>query len=384
MMQMIDEIPTEPTERPDVTAWLSTYLAAAVCLLPFATLVPLYGWPGGIAAGNSPTVFLHLLGVLLIAALVWREDRWLGAFAAYIALDALRSPAPAIGRAWQMADAVALGALLYVYVRKVPEPWAGRVRTALGASGIIQAAIAGLQYLGRDPFYEKDAPFQTAGTMVGTLGNDTWLGAYLAVVGAVAPWWMVPFAGIGLLFARNRLGLIALAAALLVRCYLAWHAEQVIQRPGGWYMIAEDRRRTYARVALLVAVLLTPALWLIDKTTDTLYARLHVWRKGLTAWWEHGILFGRGPGVWAWDVRQLELPEHFGQMHSDALQLLYETGLVGLALIVCWTIAHRRELLANPAAWALAILCAAFFPFHVAQVAGPALVAVAIWPRAES
>jgi hypothetical protein len=340
-------------------------LVVGVLCLPLTTLLPLYGWPLAIAAGNTPLILLHLLGLGMLAAIIWREDRILAVFVGYVALDALRVPAPVLGRAWQMADAVAFGALLYVWARRIPDRWAARTRAAFGASALLQTAIAGLQLAGFFPWMDGD--FRQAKTMVGTLGNDTWLGAYLAICGAVAPWWMLPGIGAGLLLSGHRLGLAAFAVALAVRAM-------------------QDRRlswlsRAWIAGAVVVAALIV-AVALIDKTTDSIAARLTVWGQGLGAWWQHGVIFGRGSGMWAWDARQLEVPEYFGQAHNDWLQLLYETGLVGLGLIVAWIVQHRHALLGNPAAWAVAILAVGFFPFHVAQVAAPAIVAIAVWRNA--
>ncbi|HJR01780.1 MAG TPA: hypothetical protein VKA83_09120 [Methylomirabilota bacterium] len=326
----------------------------AIIALPFTGLLLLYQWPAGIAAANSPLVVWHLLAILGVAAWVVRYDLPLGLFAAYLALDALRAPVPA--RAWLMADAVALGAAAFILVRRLGWPWTDLLRFLLGLSGVVQAVLAGLQLAGLDPFYAADAPFKATGTMVGTLGNDTWLGAYLALVGAAAPWWSIPACLAGQIFARNRLGLLALLIALAVRYRHAW--------------------RFLGPPATIGAVL--AGWWWADKTWDSLWSRLEVWRQGLRVWWDHGIVFGLGPGSWAWYLPQFDTREHFAQAHQEYLQLLFEGGAVGLGFVVWWVWIHRARLVGHPGAWALAVLCAGTFPFHVAIVAATAVIVLAL------
>lgn len=350
------DLPPDPTREPQLSGWLILAAALVIVALPFSTLLSLYGWPAGVAVTGTPLILWHLLAILAVAGWVAPQDRWLGLFVAYLALDALRAPVPA--RAWMVADAAVLGAAAFVLIQRLRWPWTDALRCLLGLSGVLQTVIAGLQAAGMDPFYAPDAPFKAAGTMVGTVGNDTWLGAYLALVGAVAPWWAIPACLAGQVFARNRLGLLAMVLALLVRYRRAW---PVLGPP--------------AACGMLFA-----GWWWADKTWDTLWSRLGVWGKGLAIWWEHGRVFGLGPGSWAWYLPQFDQREAFVQAHNEWVQLLFEGGAVGLLLALAWVWTHHRRLAAHPAAWALLVLTMGTFPLHLAVVASVAIIALALPP----
>jgi hypothetical protein len=119
---------------------------------------------------------------------------------------------------------------------------------------------------------------------------------------------------------------------------------------------------------------------------DSLGARVTVWRLALGWWWREARWLGFGPGSW-WEavpgaqVRAGVYPtEHFRKAHNEVVQLAFEFGLVGLGLLAGWCWRHRDAVAghAGGALVALAIVSLGMFPFHVAQVAAPALVVLGL------
>lgn len=341
-----------------VTIWI----VLAALLAPFMAVVPLQHIDPVSAMTTSPIV-IWTAGILLaIAALVALEDWRLGLFAGYVVLNALRTPF--LAKPLSYATTIVIGALAFTLLRGC---WIPGVRAVLVASGIVQVVLAACQVLGWDPAWHQ----QPSSLMVlGTIGHQTMFGAYVAVVGAIAPWWAVPVFVIGVAISGSRLAMAALAVALVVRL---WHQRQ---------------RMLAGNLALVAGALIIAnhrVLFEFGKSVDSYHGRLVAWRVGIEVWWEHFILFGSGPGGWSWFIpqfadrfEQLGATEAFLNPHSIWVGLLFEHGVVGLALALLVVWGHRRTLIGNPVFWALAILSSASFPMFLAQVAAPTLLALAM------
>jgi hypothetical protein len=255
------------------------------------------------------------------------------------------------------------------------------VRSALVASGLLQVLVAILQRLGWDPIWGVDAPYKAGGYMVGTLGNPTMLGEFLAVTGSVAPWSTLPAFAIGIYLSGNRLACLALLTAVLIRLWPRRTHGLMAWAPGltWWHFIG---------IAAMNATLLA-TLSMSTKGLSTGWSRLHTWRIGLEVWWQNAPLTGSGPGGWQWFMpgyqdrfKAAGVSEVFTNPHSLPIGLLFEYGLIGVVLagLVVW--GNRRALVRSPVAWALLVLSLGSFPLYMAQVAAPALVALAVtWPH---
>jgi len=116
---------------------------------------------------------------------------------------------------------------------------------------------------------------------------------------------------------------------------------------------------------------------------DSGHSRLFIQQAALSDWWTGNwwhILVGYGFGSWL--QRMLAVSYHgegYLALYNDYLQLLYESGLVGLVFLGGFLVTHWRWFQREPALIAVAILAALWFPFHLASVA---VVALAIVGRA--
>ena len=75
-------------------------------------------------------------------------------------------------------------------------------------------------------------------------------------------------------------------------------------------------------------------------------------------------------------MAQAGKPWAYYHAHNEYLQLAYEGGAVALALLAAWLWTHRRAFRGahGPSLVALGLVAVAWFPFHVAAMAGPLLV----------
>jgi len=150
----------------------------------------------------------------------------------------------------------------------------------------------------------------------GTLAQPAFLGAAVAAVLPLAPWWGVPVLGLGILRSQSYLAALAVLVGLLVHF------------PDWW-------RAILVSTALIVCVYL--ALYAPKALTSAGF-RLDVWRAGLVDMNLGAWLVGYGPGGWGTRMWRYEgLPgQVFAAAHHEPLQWLYETGLAGCLILVPW------------------------------------------------
>lgn len=190
-------------------------LVLVALLAPWATLMPLSDVTAGTAINLNPAILWNVGVLLAISALVGSVDWRLGVFVGYVALNALR--APAAGRPWSYAAAIVLGALAWTLLRERPMPWA---RWVLVGGGLVQIALGAVQLWVTDPIWHQTDDARRGGLMaLGTIGHQTMFGAFLAIVGTLAPWWCVPVFVGGVLMSGSRLAWLALGAALAIRLW---------------------------------------------------------------------------------------------------------------------------------------------------------------------
>jgi hypothetical protein len=392
-------------------------LLPALLVLALALVLP---WTtgyrhGGIDAASAVTVTPRMLFMIAVQALLggWlvTRDRWLGLLILYSALNALRAPVEGIAVTGYMT----FGALVIVAARGLPRwfppaewriwdnprvpAWVKqgldrgrdlhqRARDLLVVAGLVQIAVAWNQSRGFDllwiPGQGPSVEFSTATSwgreqywldhqLPGTLGHGNWLGVFLAMLGPLAPWYAAPLFAWGCWLAQSRLGLIALAVGV--------GAQQLPRVPRG-----------RARVAVVLTALAYGLLAAgqLDKGVDTITGRVAIWALAVDVWrWAGGypaVFFGLGPGAWAVYIPSAQqafgiLPTlAFTPAHNEPLQFLFEQGLVGVALLGLLLWSYRRAL-RGPYAGALAALAVTtlgMFPFHLAQLAVPALVLVGL------
>jgi uncharacterized membrane protein len=145
--------------------------------------------------------------------------------------------------------------------------------------------------------------------------------------------WLIVLMGGAALVSGSRGGLLALLTSLLVMLSVGAH-----RRSG---------RRRAGKVALTIGLIVLTGMWIggdilystleelaeeVGQSEESL--RLHIWADALELWWQFPFL-GSGLATFGMVfplVRTLQAPITFTHAESDWVQLLIDTGLVGLVL----------------------------------------------------
>lgn len=276
------------------------------------------------------TLFLTLF--LVAAALLWPTDRWLAGIVALAGVQTFIA-GPHVTTIYLLLGVGALS-----FGRWMSETWRARAIRWLGISGVVQALMIIAQKW-------------TGVPTVGTFGVSGIAACYVAMTGLLLPGWLLPLAAAGVALTGSRAGIIAFLIGLGVR-YVP--------------------RASVAGV--LALILLGTAAW---AAPPSLSSRAEVWRSGardLVASWPRAVV-GFGLGRWsqrrASTVLESGSGEHgtrmFTTAHSDAVQWLYETGALGVALLLGWCARWRICLMTGPTAAALAavaVMALAWYPLH--------------------
>ena len=297
--------------------------------------------------------------LMLVLAGLWlaaRLDRWAGLFLAYCAALTLLTPSEQRGLV--QVQLFAMGLLAYAWVRLNPWAW---WRPVLIGAGVVESLIAIWQWsTAKPPFIEQyHAP--------GLIGNGNWAGSLLAMTGVLAPVVLLPVFLAGFFVTGHRLGFLAFAVGLLWR----WRE---------WWRWSVPGAGLIAGAGWLIWTLNHDALG----SPDAVINRGAAWGYGLTLWLHNGVVLGLGPNGWATYMPGYQYA--LGQMgglflhaHNEPLQVLVETGFVGLALVAAWCWYQRRIFWTTwaPACVALGVLSLGMFPFRVPALGLVAVVVVA-------
>ena len=305
--------------------------------------------------------------LMLVAGGLWlaRLDRWAGYFLAYCALLTLTTPSEQRGLV--AVQLFALGLLAYALVLTAPpQRW---WRPALVGLGLLETGYSLAQLAG----FDRPPALETF-RATGLLGNPNWAGSLIALTGVLAPPVLLPLFAAGLFATGHRLGAIAFAAGLLWR----WRAHWAWTVPSAAAM---------AGLAGLAWTLNHDAIG----SADSLINRGAAWGYGLTLWLHNGVVLGLGPNGWATYMPsyQFALGQPGGlflHAHNEPLQVLVETGLVGLALLGAWIWAHRGIWATSwgPGCVALSVLALGMFPLRVPALGLVAAVVVGCAAREQA
>ena len=379
-------------------------------LIPIlVALVPLWVVHLG-SLWNGHQAALLAGGLLLLAALT--PNRWLGAFFAYVTFWSLYSlvraslgtPTPeelrAHGAVYEFAGWCLTGGVVYVACLHL-RPKVRALALAMLAGALIQLLVWMLQSMGWDPVWEllhalsplyAQKPHLRPHLLGGTLANPNLLAAWLTLC---LPWvWLV---------GRRRTWLwLTLAVSLLALS--AWQActTSLVAGLAGLALLSWLGRERPALALLALAlpcglawVLVYDGGWyeLLGRLTGEGYgARLLSWQATLSAWWQGHPWLGAGPGAWTQDWPVFRGPTMWWtwkHAHNELIELLYEGGLLGLALVGGYVVSlarrlppapRRPEVIALAAFLAIAfVLCLGLFMMHLAALALPVLVSLALW-----
>lgn len=209
--------------------------------------------------------------------------------------------------------------------------------------------------------------------MLGSFGSPAITAMYLALLVPLTPWWLWPLLLVGLGITCSWLAVAAVAASLmwLYPAMAPWLAGIGVLVVSLWAWSPRFRGRRLGEWTLR------------GDTLDSVWARIAVWRIVPHDLTHHGSwAFGVGPNqghkflrAWASRIR-IELPH---ECHAEALQMLYEYGIVGLLAVVAfaWRIGTHLTL-GDPwsAAWIGAgVLSLGHWPYRHATI-GPVILAI--------
>lgn len=355
-----------------------TDLAAAAGVLTLTLGLPYLTWLrwgyqyAGEGVREVPLFLFTAIGIIAFGLFLARWDWWLGVGVAYLAA---RATVYHTSLSLATVHWVAIGAVVLVAVRELPEAGATLARWGLMASGVLEVGYGCLQWWRYDPLWFGWARHEVA-FVHGTFGHPTLYGAFLALLVPTAAPWLIPVFLGGVALSGSYVALMAALVGLAVRCRSSWGIR--------WALVTALPVLTWWTFRMVT----DPAGAWRAKSLDSLGGRLGAWQTawaGMDAsWW--ALLFGYGPGSWYRLVPAMQIErnpaqmEVFYQAHNEALQLLFEGGLVALGLLAAWVLSHP-PLWRAPGVWALGVLCLGTFPFHVAPVAATALLVLGLGLR---
>lgn len=333
-----------------------------------AGMVPALGLPRyppapGVDLWSLQTFWLVAIGS--IAVIVGATDRWFGTYLG-IAGVILWYRGLALDPTHTVVLAVA--GLLMVALRQTPETYHRRIRRLLVLLGGFQAAYVIQQYAGYDLFWGPLYGATLAPTIqpLGTLGGVNAVMGYMAIIAPMMPLPLVGLVAI-LIFKSQCLGAIsALTVGLMVHYRARWYI---------WGASA-------FALALGVYAHLGRA---------THHARSQIIAFALEDWAKTNPVTGYGLGGWAGRIPALQqergffpTPELWAEAHSEPVQWIVETGLVGTVLLALWLWSHRG-MFVDPV-WggsvaALAVNAFTWHPLHIVSSALVGLIVVALASR---
>lgn len=356
-------MPTRTWHAGDVLVWL-------VPLLPLLAVMPFGSLVAREAVTASP-LYLYTVGLLLlVAAWIGMSDGWLGLFTGWATLPLLWSPSLT---AFESVEILTFSALALCVLRTVPADRVEVIRLVLLGVGVAEVADGVQQALGYDVLWRGWQPLsEPLSAVFGTLGNSNYYGVYLALLLPLAPWWLLPVFGLGILLSH------CFVAVVAAGCGLCWR----------W------RARPMAVLAL-AGLALAAFLGVMSLKGPGAFGgwshRLAVWTLALSQLSPLGAVIGAGPGSWIIDIPAAQQAAGiwpssvFRQAHNEYLQVWYEGGLVALGLLSGWLWRHRAAFTGpyGGSLVACAVASLGMFPFRLAITGCTALVLMGLATRQE-
>src|SRR5437667_11920985 len=212
-------------------------ILAGALVAPFGTWLPMlaqqapklglpqYPIVQGIELWWLQAFYLVALGVL--GTMIWREgDRWLGmavglagvtVFYRGATLGATLDQFGSVTLGPSHTAVFALGAVMLVAVRHVPEHWRPHLASLLAALGAFQVVYVFHQLAGYDVLWGRfDGGRLGLVQPIGTLAGVDSVSAYIAILAPLMPLWCLPFAIWAVWMGHSLSALLALAVGLMV------------------------------------------------------------------------------------------------------------------------------------------------------------------------
>lgn len=346
---------------------------AALLLLPWSAALKIAAGPGPLATAflTTPVYLYTVVAVAIFGLLMMRGCAPAGAAIVYAGASCLLTQTD-LALACAHWLAIGVGLVLLLSLEDLRH-WA---RIGLMVSIVLQIGYALIQLTHRDLFFFGLHPatvITPAGARLwvippmGSIGNEKYFGAMLALAGAVAPPWLVVLPAFGVWLTKSTLAAAALAVGLIVRMR-SWTVALAVTVFGGWVYVWREGHDAGVGGSIL--------------------SRLDAWGLALRDLF-HAPLMGRGMGAWFTRIPELQKAadptgapiEVYYNSHSDVLQWAYEGGLIGVGILVWFLLwLWRRGAFHGPwggALAALGVLVIALHPFHVPTLAPTCLLVIA-------
>lgn len=335
-------------------------IALAICIL-----IPwLAWWPVSTVAPKhifvQAPMFLVVIAILAtLSAWVYKYDEWAGLLCGWQAVHVLWRPT---ARTWDVAEVTVLGLITIVLLRSLLKDYRKQLTYILILSGVLQGLLGIAQVFGYDLTPRDGIVAMSPVFAMGSFGNSNYFGVYQAALACIAPLWLVPFFIVTVLLSKS---LIACAALVV----------------GLWVHYRHISIPLIGIAAATAVVLQRGPAWSIG-----IQHRWDVWQMTLSQMDAFHLIFGYGPGSWAFEVPKMQLAlgvwahSIFIEAHNEYFQLTFESGLVALGLVVGWLAYHLPKLNTTYAGAFAALLvgCFGMFTLHIATTGSLALMIVAL------
>lgn len=286
-----------------------------------------------------------------------------------------------------------VGGILFVYASRLNCSF-NMLSCTIVAIAVMESLIFCSQLLGFDPVLGLLKNISTNYAAVrhvgpaGTIGNPNIFGGFMAL--------SLPFAWYIMRDSRLSVIIILLINAFIV---LSNSSTALGSSAIGIFVLAFlTKDKKIIILSVLIAIIGLVWFFGFDKGLYELSgklqatgegARLLTWKSTILAWTKHPFI-GWGPGSWNNDWTKIKCAEcwwDWSHAHNEFLEFIYETGLIGFALLSCYLFSllnRARYLSNNPEVNALiclvaisATLCLGSFPMHLAATATTIIVGVA-------
>ena len=297
------------------------------------------------------------MGIALSSALVWIKQKGLGRvsntpallFLGYIWLSTMLAPKPGLsiggmdlGYFWSWKPLYMIS-VMFLFMSSVAS-WRISGRTLekifniISWSGIVMSIFVYLQAMGLDQFFVADptAMPHDQWNLAGTLGHPSFVATWLAIT--------APFA----LAYKSKIKFIIICGAVCLTMSMIGIGSLIAGFAVYWGVKSSRRTRLVLLWATLIAVFALSA-WVNVPSTHK-----HLTASGRISQWVQVVkdintplpgtnvkypITGRGLGsfyyVYHTEHSTPERPNRFFQAHNEYLELLWNTGITGLAIFLC-------------------------------------------------
>lgn len=236
---------------------------------------------------------------------------------------------------------------------------------------LLNLLFCALQYAGKDPLFSSASEIKAGwqDTLVGLMRNKVHLGALAAVTAPlmllVSPWLLIPCVLL-IVVSQSSAAAVGFLSSMALVSYI------------------KLKKRTFWLTVFLLLFAGVVYVIFFDMPHGEFGSRFKIWFATISLGLRQDPYFGQGIGAFSKmnfvTVQTNGLAQGWVWAHNEFLQLFYETGLCGVAIVVLFIIQNVRAMFTHSIkmlreeyiyflASFLAILCVSFlhFPFHLGR-----------------